>query len=103
MKKSSVCVAALVLSLAAAVGGCKKSNSASGPVAINANCPIMTQNAVSTKADTVEYNGVTIGFCCNECVDDWNGWTDEKKAEFVTANTPEVINKFGDPAPESDH
>lgn len=105
MKRPVLVRFALVLGVAAALSGCKKSESgSSAPAAINANCPMMPENAVSTKAPTVQYNGVTIGFCCEECVEKWNAWTDQQKADFVKANTPDVINKFGNPPPgETDH
>ncbi len=101
MKHKSIVRGALCLSVAAAaLAGCGKSGSSSSDTnaarPINANCPVMAKNPVSAKGGSVQYNGFTIGFCCPECVETWNGWTDEKKSEFVKANTA-AFNKYGPP------
>lgn len=90
--------------------GCKKEEgSAAGDgsspaLAINASCPIMPENGVSLKAPTVQYNGMTIGFCCAECVDKWNAWPDSKKAEFIAAEKKaKAGNMPENPAGNPDH
>lgn len=105
MKYQTFIRGALFLSLAAtAMAGCGKSggssSGASASNAINANCPVMSKNPVSSKVATVQYNGFTIGFCCSECIEEWNNWTDEKKSEFVKANAP-AFNKYGPPPGEA--
>ncbi len=37
------------------------------PMIFNKVCPI-TGEAVDPKVPTVQYNGLTIGFCCEDCV-----------------------------------
>ncbi|MCZ6834510.1 MAG: hypothetical protein O7G85_01935, partial [Planctomycetota bacterium] len=49
--------------------------------AINDTCPIMTDNKVDSGAETVSYDGVTIGFCCGGCVNKWNALSDTKKRQ----------------------
>lgn len=50
--------------------------------AINGTCPIMGGD-IDPNADTASYNGATVGFCCNNCVNKWNTWSDTQKSDFV--------------------
>ncbi|TWU04578.1 hypothetical protein [Stieleria varia] len=45
----------------------------------NTKCPIM--GGKPTKELTVEYDGKTIGFCCDGCPEKWAELSDEVKAE----------------------
>lgn len=48
-------------------------------VATNANCPIMG-GKVTDEGGRTEWDGMTVGFCCPDCVDDWNKLSDDDKA-----------------------
>ncbi len=50
--------------------------------ALNDTCPIMGGD-VDPNADTVSYNGVTVGFCCNGCPAKFNAWSDQQKMDYV--------------------
>lgn len=75
----------------AALSGCKKSETppsqgGSGTtrkIAFNAACPIQPDHGVSLKAPTVEYQDMTVGFCCGDCLEMWNEWPESKKDEFI--------------------
>ncbi len=43
----------------------------SQPAIANKTCPI-THDAINPKGKTVEYKGKTIGFCCEDCIKDFN-------------------------------
>ncbi len=49
---------------------------------LNTTCP-MSGEPVSADAETVSYDGMTIGFCGNGCVKPWNKKTDAEKAAYV--------------------
>jgi len=92
----SVCVVTL--------SGCKKSETpaASGSatttkIAFNAACPIQPDHGVSYKAPTVEYKDMTIGFCCSDCPETWNGWPESTKDEFI-AKEKKAIEADAPPA-----
>jgi YHS domain-containing protein len=40
------------------------------PMVANKFCPV-TRDAVDPKVPTVQYKGLTIGFCCEDCVKDF--------------------------------
>lgn len=42
------------------------------PTAINKQCPVNPDHAVDPKAPTVTYKGKVIGFCCEDCIEDFN-------------------------------
>lgn len=60
------------------------SSSDSSIATANAVCPIMG-GKVSAKAKTVEWNGKTIGFCCDGCDEEFMALSDEEKAEKLAA------------------
>jgi len=43
---------------------------ATQPVAVNKFCPV-TREPVDPKVPTVQYDGKTIGFCCEDCIKDF--------------------------------
>ena len=47
---------------------------------INRMCPIMNE-AVDPEAPTVGYKGHMIGFCCGDCVPEWNELSAAEKDE----------------------
>ena len=49
---------------------------------INRKCPIMG-DPVDAEAPTVRYKGRTIGFCCGDCVPEWNGLSAAKKDQHL--------------------
>ncbi len=77
-------------SMAAFIVGCAESDngsaSSSGSVAaatpVNENCPIM-EGKVTPEGGTVQWNGKTIGFCCEGCDEKWAELSEEEKAEAL--------------------
>lgn len=89
---------------AAALSGCKKSETPAADAgavrtkfAFNAACPVQPDKGVSMRAPTVEYKGLTIGFCCEDCPKTWAEWPDSKKDEFVAAEK-KALEVEGTPA-----
>ena len=64
----------------------------------NAVCPIMGGKAKDTV--TVEWNGKTVGFCCPDCIADWNGLSEEDKAAKLAAAASE---NPAEPSHDSNH
>jgi len=52
--------------------------------AFNTECPI-SHGKVNSAAKTVNYNGKTVGFCCNGCPEKFQTMTDEQKAKAVAS------------------
>jgi hypothetical protein len=50
---------------------------------VNTVCPIMGGEAKSTVTTT--WNGKTVGFCCPECIPEWDSLTAEEQSEKLTA------------------
>lgn len=83
--------AALMLLLTATITGCAETDqtttepSVTAPVEAtpmsfpNSECPIM--GGEPTEELTAEYDGKTIGFCCEGCPEKWAALSDEEKAE----------------------
>ena len=87
----SIITAFVVGSLGAFIVGCAESendsaSSTSGTVGaatpVNENCPIMG-GKVTPEGGTVEWNGKTIGFCCDGCDEKWAELSEEEKAEAL--------------------
>ncbi len=51
-----------------------------GPV--NENCPIMG-DAITEDGGQVDFNGQTVGFCCEECVEKFQALSDDEKTEAL--------------------
>jgi YHS domain-containing protein len=49
--------------------------------AVNKFCPV-TKEAVDPKVPTVEYKGMTIGFCCEDCVKEFKADPDKYVANL---------------------
>jgi endogenous inhibitor of DNA gyrase (YacG/DUF329 family) len=69
MKSLRIAFASLALLV---VAGCSKEPASGGTPAALGKCPTCGQAAVATVA-TVDYDGKKVGFCCQKCVDAWNG------------------------------
>lgn len=63
----------------------------------NEFCPIMGGKATEA-GGTVEWNGKTIGFCCDGCDEKWKALSDEEKAEKLAAAQEEGEGHEGDHA-----
>lgn len=50
----------------------------------NETCPVDTGKSVSADSPIVEWEGYTIGFCCKDCVGEWESWPADKKEQFVS-------------------
>ncbi len=107
--RSFMSSAALLLTLSAAIVGCSDSAQTTvtpdvadpvdaTPVHFaNEKCPIM--GGKPTAELTVEYDGKTIGFCCDGCPEKWAELSDEQKAEKFA----KVDAHAGGESAEDDH
>ena len=50
--------------------------------AVNDTCPIMG-SAVDPEAASAAFEGATVGFCCDGCVNKWNTWSYAQKRDYV--------------------
>jgi hypothetical protein len=79
-------LAPIVLVLAAALA-CSTSVEEGAPSFINANCPGMGE-AVDPEVASYDWNGKQVGFCCNGCIEDFAGLSeDEKVAALAKVGT----------------
>jgi hypothetical protein len=81
--KARITVATATLAL----GGCHSGSKApakAAPGMVNATCPFSNQ-PVGAGVPTADWGGETVGFCCAGCVTRWDGWTDEQKRDYVSA------------------
>ncbi len=83
----------LALGLSAFVVGCssqsdldKSAQPTKSTAIVNTHCPIMG-GEVDPEVKTT-WKGKTVGFCCDVCIPEWNGLSDEVK-EKKLANPPE--------------
>lgn len=70
-------VAIVLLSAAALACGCasnsKPATASASAKPVNKVCAIMTEHPVKEKnTPTVAWKGQTVGFCCGDCIDEWN-------------------------------
>jgi len=77
------------IALLGLVVGCTQGTSDPTPetmsvATVNDHCPIMG-GEVTPKGGTVEWNGKTIGFCCDGCDEKWEALSEEEKAEKLAA------------------
>lgn len=71
-------------------------------VLVNETCPLMGGDA--DPEVTTEWNGQTVGFCCAQCIPEWNDLTDEQKAEkLAAAEAGEVENNMDHDHDHGDH
>jgi hypothetical protein len=73
----------ICLALSVSVAACSAASAESASV-VNANCP-MSGDPVK-EGSAAEFNGETIGFCCNDCISDWDGKSDEEKTAALAGS-----------------
>jgi len=85
--------ATVILVAGLALGACESMQGAdsSSPAAaaagtINDRCPIAGQ-PVDLAADTAEWQGGTVGFCCNGCAARWDDMSDDERAARIARTT----------------
>lgn len=83
MRKSIQVVTATTLLLAVVAGCTKPSSNAADVTLANTQCPITGQPASSYA--TTEWDGRTIGFCCSDCLPEWESLSDEQKADKLAS------------------
>ncbi len=65
---------------AISLAGCAENETAAVVVAAsNTVCPIMGHE-VTDDGGRVKFDGKTVGFCCNGCIEKWEALSDEDKA-----------------------
>lgn len=99
----------LFLLSVATVVGCSQSSepgdAAVSAAATNAFCPIMG-GPVSPDGGTVEWNGQTIGFCCDGCDDEWQSLSESEKEQKLSeakAKAAGDADDAGEPHTEHGH
>jgi YHS domain-containing protein len=107
---ASLLVACCLLVSAGAFAADAKKADDKKPKAVNVNCPV-TGEKVDPEVATTTYKGKTVGFCCADCIKDFNKEpakymkkVDEdvakqkkdaaKKGEQPAADSTKVVNKF---------
>lgn len=70
-----LCASAIVFA------GCASSQkSETSAIPVNSVCPMMIEHPVPAEhATTVSYKGQTVGFCCADCVGEWERMSDTAK------------------------
>ncbi len=53
---------------------------------INGMCPVYPEEVVDG-ATVVEWEGERIGLCCDECVHEWDNWSNDARTEYVDQMT----------------
>lgn len=81
----------VLLAAIVAVGCTQQASTPASPTAatstetINEHCPIMGGD-VTPEGGTADWNGETVGFCCDGCIEKWQALSeDEKKAALAKA------------------
>ena len=86
-----------------ALFGCSTSNdpadsvpSPTGTVAqaVNTICPIMG-GKVTDDGGRVDWNGKTVGFCCPDCIGEWNEFSDDEKTMKLAESSHAVESQRG--------
>lgn len=81
MMRSLRCLAcALLFLVACSPAEPAPTSQPSKPAVVLANkmCPVMPEHAAGTDA-VVEFEGKKVGFCCPDCIETWNKFSDEEK------------------------
>lgn len=76
----------VIASALIALASCRSTKS-TGQAMANAKCPISNE-ALGTKGCTTEFNGQTIGFCCEKCMAKFNAMPADEKTAKVTSAMP---------------
>lgn len=85
IKTLSAVLFALALVGCSSDGGAKEE----APQTVNAMCPQMG-NPVTAEGGTVEWNGMTVGFCCDGCGGKFEALDDAGKVAALKANGTEI-------------
>ena len=81
-----------VAALAAALGGgcassdkenCPKIDLTADTGTINKVCPVVMEDGIGKNAPRRQWKGQTVGFCCDDCVPTWDGWSEAKKDDAL--------------------
>ena len=83
MRRSIQAVAAITLLLAIVVGCTEAAMSGASVTLSNTECPVTGQPA--SRDVTTEWDGKTVGFCCSDCLPEWETLSDEQKAEKLAS------------------
>lgn len=81
----------LVLGAAVLFTGCQSTqdadmNSDVSTGMLNDACPL-TGGPINPDANTADFAGGTVGFCCNGCASKWDGMTDADRSAKMAAMT----------------
>ena len=83
MRKSIQAVTAITLLLAVVAGCTQPSAREANVVLTNTVCPITGQPA--SPDVTTEWDGKTVGFCCSDCLPEWETLSDEQKTDKLAS------------------
>lgn len=61
-----------------------KTPSAIAEPAVNAVCPVM-DHEIHGDGPKVRHKGQVVAFCCDDCVPEWEGWSEAKKDAALRA------------------
>lgn len=88
---------ALLGLLAGCTQGTSAPSSEAAAATVNTHCPIMG-GEVTPEGGTTQWNGQTIGFCCDGCEPKWDALSDEAKGEKLAAaeHADESAHDHGD-------
>ena len=78
---------ALVVSSLFVVAACSSTSNTTNSKAMNATCPV-SGKALETGSPVTTFDGKTIGFCCNNCVNKFNGMPNADKQAKITGSMP---------------
>lgn len=70
--------------------GCTSQAESSAPTFVNATCPMMDGGEIDAEGETVEWNGHTVGFCCDGCGGKFEALSDEEKTAKLAAAGAEL-------------
>lgn len=111
MKNLTRCMTVIAAAGSFALVGCSKEESGTAAtegnastvvkVGFNSVCPFTGEDVDSTT--TVEFGGKTVGLCCADCLEKWNGLTDEERRgtiDGLIAKGDEMAEEAGDKAKE---
>lgn len=85
MKRLSLVLLVSATALALGCASTSKSASASGMPA-NKVCVVVPDHPVKEKnPTTVQWKGKTVGFCCPDCIEDWNAMSEGEKEKAYAA------------------
>ena len=63
------------------------------PVAVNAKCPIMG-GQVTEDGGRISWKDQTIGFCCPECIQEWEALPDDEKSTKLKSEEDATKNSI---------